>query len=647
MRAGSPGIRCGTLPQAEATLVADAGPQTRSALRADDYGMMRIDPVDDCTFWFTQGYVDTTGSATRQTRIGAFRFPSCAAAPGKAAGALSSRDSGTGAITVNGPARGRMSVGALAPTGVTLAWDPNTEPDVAGYEVSYGTQSGVYSTTVDVGSVTSAPLTLTSDSLYYFAVRAYTSSSPRLYSPYSTEVSYNATKTAPVITWATPAAIVYGTALGAVQLNATANVPGTFAYAPAGGTVLNAGAGQTLSVTFTPTDGATYSVGTRIVVIDVTKAAPVITWAAPSSIVQGTALGATQLNATATVPGTFAYTPASGTVLSAGTGQILSAAFTPTDQANYTIATATVTIDVTPALPRVTSIAVDRVFPFAANGGTSITWTASATGGAAPLQYRFVRWQQSTNTMTIVQALGAGSSYIWTPAAGDAGFYQIGVYVRDSECHWASMFTALIQITGQPLTLSSLVANQAFPFTADGTASITWTATATGGSTPLQYRFVRWQQATNTTTTVQALGSSNTYSWTPTPGDAGHYQIGVYVRDADCHWVSLFTSLFQVTGQSLTITALSTNQAFPFAASGASPITWTATASGGAAPLQYRFVRYQQSTSTTTIVQALGASNAYSWTPGPGDAGLYQIGVYVRDNVGVWRSSFTSIFQIK
>ncbi|HSP89611.1 MAG TPA: hypothetical protein VLN08_01830, partial [Vicinamibacterales bacterium] len=50
----------------------------------------------------------------------------------------------------------------------------------------------------------------------------------------------------PVITWADPAGIVYGTALSATHLNATADVAGTFVYDPAAGTVLNAGMGQTL-----------------------------------------------------------------------------------------------------------------------------------------------------------------------------------------------------------------------------------------------------------------------------------------------------------------------------------------------------------------------------------------------------------------
>jgi len=74
---------------------------------------------------------------------------------------------------------------------------------------------------------------------------------------------------------------------------------------------------------------------------------PVVTWASPAPVFFGTALGAEQLNATASVPGTFAYSPSAGTILNPGDAQILSVTFTPTDSINYTSATATVTVDVT------------------------------------------------------------------------------------------------------------------------------------------------------------------------------------------------------------------------------------------------------------------------------------------------------------
>ena len=146
------------------------------------------------------------------------------------------------------------------------------------------------------------------------------------------------TSNVPTITWNTPAAITYGTALSSTQLSATANVPGTFVYTPAAGTVLKAGK-QTLSAVFTPTDTQTYSAATASVQLTVNQATPTITWPAPAAISVGTALSATQLDATANVPGTFMYNPAAGAVLTAGTQQ-LTAVFSPTDATDYASATA-------------------------------------------------------------------------------------------------------------------------------------------------------------------------------------------------------------------------------------------------------------------------------------------------------------------
>ena len=90
----------------------------------------------------------------------------------------------------------------------------------------------------------------------------------------------------PTLTWPTPADIVYGAALNGTQLNATAtykgtNVPGTFAYSPATGTVLHAGLGQSLSVTFTPTDLNSFQPITTNVLINVLPVSPNI-YSAPT-----------------------------------------------------------------------------------------------------------------------------------------------------------------------------------------------------------------------------------------------------------------------------------------------------------------------------------------------------------------------------
>jgi hypothetical protein len=70
------GDTLGTL-QSEVVMQAGSGSQTGSAGRWGDYSAMEIDPVDDCTFWYTSEYLTTTGGAPWRTRIASFRFPSC------------------------------------------------------------------------------------------------------------------------------------------------------------------------------------------------------------------------------------------------------------------------------------------------------------------------------------------------------------------------------------------------------------------------------------------------------------------------------------------------------------------------------------------------------------------------------------------
>jgi hypothetical protein len=87
--------------------------------------------------------------------------------------------------------------------------------------------------------------------------------------------------------------------------------------------------------------------------LTVNQATPTVTWNTPSAIAYGTALSATQLNATASVGGSFTYSPPLGSVLTAGS-QVLTASFTPTDTTDYSDASATVTLTVSKGTPSVT-----------------------------------------------------------------------------------------------------------------------------------------------------------------------------------------------------------------------------------------------------------------------------------------------------
>ena len=66
----------GSLGQGEATLIAGTGSQSGGYNRWGDYSAMSVDPIDDCSFWYTTEYYETTGN-NWQTRIGSFSYPQC------------------------------------------------------------------------------------------------------------------------------------------------------------------------------------------------------------------------------------------------------------------------------------------------------------------------------------------------------------------------------------------------------------------------------------------------------------------------------------------------------------------------------------------------------------------------------------------
>ncbi len=172
-------------------------------------------------------------------------------------------------------------------------------------------------------------------------------------------------KTTQILNWNNPADITFGTALSTTQLNAFSSVPGTFAYTPSSGTVLNAGS-HILHVAFTPNDAVNFPNASKDVTINVKPVAPTINWSDPDDRIYGESIEEWNvydgevvrgvLNAEFLgidgnpLPGNHTYTPATGTVLSAGT-HTLHVDFTPADTANYTNASKDVQINILQATP--------------------------------------------------------------------------------------------------------------------------------------------------------------------------------------------------------------------------------------------------------------------------------------------------------
>jgi hypothetical protein len=150
--------------QAEASIIDGAGSQTSGLSRWGDYSSITVDPVDDCTFWYTTEYIPANGSFNWRTRIASFKFASCgtpdyavAASPASQSVVQGAGTSYTVTVTPSGGFTGTVtfSVSGL-PAGAAATFNPTSVP---------GSGSSTMSVTTSSSTPTgSYPLTITGTS---------------------------------------------------------------------------------------------------------------------------------------------------------------------------------------------------------------------------------------------------------------------------------------------------------------------------------------------------------------------------------------------------------------------------------------------------------------------------------------------------
>jgi cell wall-associated protease len=263
--------------------------------------------------------------------------------------------------------------------------------------------------------------------------------------------------------------------------------------------------------------------------------------------------------------------------------------------------------------------------------GATITFVAATIGGVSPAQFKWLifdgaTWQTGQNWST-------SNTFTWRPTNTNAN-YRIGVWARsasstydaaDSDASAGYLSFPIVQ----PLALTDLSANLSSPQNV-GT-SVTFSATANGGVAPYQYK---WLISDGTSWTVgQQWSTSNTFSWTPSTGNA-NYIIGVWVRsatstnDAPDNSGAGSTLQFPITGGGeLTLTSLTANRSAPQVAN--TKIQFTAAASGSRS-LQFKWWIFDGA--TWAIAQEWSTSDRFSWTPVTANPN-YQVLVRVRDQL--------------
>jgi hypothetical protein len=142
---------------------------------------------------------------------------------------------------------------AHAQTTVTATWDRNTDTRTAGYRLYYGTTRGEYPWSVDAGTATSVPLTVTPGTVYYATVRAYTAD--YVLGPESNEVTIDlAAPTASItasLQSANSALVSWNTS------NAASVVINGYSVGASGSTTVSVAGTTTFSLVATGTNGTT------------------------------------------------------------------------------------------------------------------------------------------------------------------------------------------------------------------------------------------------------------------------------------------------------------------------------------------------------------------------------------------------------
>jgi hypothetical protein len=180
-------------------------------------------------------------------------------------------------------------------------------------------------------------------------------------------------------------------------------------------------------------------------------------------------------------------------------------------------------------VPAPLSLAASVDFP--TPPGNQVTWTATVTSpGTVPLEYRFFVRDENTGMSTELRGYSPDNRVQWTPQA--AGSYVVQAWARaigSTLEYEMSASTPPLDVAATPLTVKSLTADVSFP--AQTGSPITWTARVQGGmSGPLQYQFWLYSAQTGAWSNAQPYGPSETFTWTPAPGEEGSYALQVWVR---------------------------------------------------------------------------------------------------------------------
>jgi hypothetical protein len=264
-----------------------------------------------------------------------------------------------------------------------------------------------------------------------------------------------ATTVTPTITWKTPAAIIYGTALTAAQLDASASVAGSFSYSPALGTILAAGQ-QSLTVAFKPSNTALYNTAASTVALTVNPATLTVT-ANNLSMVAGATVPALAASYNGFIPGDSASVLQGSPVLSTTATRSSPAGIYPITIAQGTLAAANYSFAFVNGTITVTSAATAKLSSTATltvgSGGYQAIITVTNTGAGAAVNAQLTTATLGSATVSALPvtlgtiAANGGSSTVTVNFPASASSPGAAVVERLAVAYTGGSFSAASKVT--------------------------------------------------------------------------------------------------------------------------------------------------------------------------------------------------------
>src|SRR5207253_1450561 len=282
-----------------------------------------------------------------------------------------------------------------------------------------------------------------------------------------------------------------------------------------------------------------------------------------------------------------------------------------------------------PSPARLISVTSDKTAPQTL--GTTVTFTATATDGTAPYQFKWWLNTDGGPVWTLLQDWSTSNTLMWTPTVANPA-YQIATWVRSSgnpaDTYENNAFTSFAINPRPPARLNSARLDYSELHVA-GT-HVPFPATPTGGTAPYQFQWWLNTHFPYTSLFRSDWSTSNTLMWTPTVANPA-YQIATWVRSsgnpADTYENNAFTSFAINPRPPARLSSVTPDKSAPQVVG--TTVTFTATAAGGTAPYQFKWWLNTDVCPYSTHIRAWSTSNTLTWTPTVANA-AYQIATWVR-----------------